>query len=844
MARRSDKVCRTLPGNAVSHPLFSEADGIPVALLPSQPDRGATPPGRMPAPLDVLIGREHECAAVSRLLARADVRLMTLTGPGGVGKTRLALAVAATAGDTFADGVIFVPLAPVRDVALVPAAIADRLDVQESGERSLSEDLIARLRGDQLLLVLDNFEHLLEANLLVSRLLRACPGLNVLATSRRRLGLSGEHEVPVSPLAAPDPHQSLTVEQLADFPAIQLFVARAQAAAPTFALTEANGQIVAEICRQLDGLPLAIELAAPRTRVLSPAGLLSRLTNRLQLLTDGPRDLPERLQTMRQAIGWSYDLLDPDARALLRGLAVFVGGFRLEAAESVREQGHATLDLVTALADESLLQSMPESDGERRFGMLETVREFALEQLRDCGEEAAARLRHAEYCLSLVEHHDSAQSMPNALLDRLQAEHDNLRAALVWTIAREPGMALRLVSGLWRFWAQKGFWSEGRDWLRQALDAAPDASPAMRADAYSGAGRIAADQGDFAQANLALEESLALAVQIGDEQRIARAMQWLGSVASNQSDFDRAWELFEGALARLQTLDDQAAIGRCLNDLGLVADRRGDHQRAIAYYEEALSHTRSAGDQTFAALLLGNLASAYIGADDWARGEALTEEALDQSRILGDRFGTAINLYNLADCARRRGEIAGAWERYRESLSITHELGERHLASRILDRIAHVLTTTGLPRQAARLLGAAATQRRAIGDALFPEEEAFVAETIATTRAVLSDEAFQVAWEGGASLSADQAVAEALAVGLPAIVVQPDPLPTALAFGLTTREVEVLRLVAAGWADKEIATTLAISRHTASKHVAAVRAKLHAPSRTAAVAAAREAGLI
>jgi predicted ATPase/DNA-binding CsgD family transcriptional regulator len=827
----------------VSHLLSSETNETSLGLLPSPYDRGDVPAGRIPAPLDALIGREQECVAVGRLLERDDVRLITLTGPGGVGKTRLALAVAATAEETFEDGVIFVPLAPVRDVALVPAAIADRLDVQERGERSLGEDLIARLRGERLLLVLDNFEHLLDGDPLVATLLGACPGLKVLATSRRRLSLSGEHEVPVPPLALPDPHQPQTIEQLAAVPAIQLFVARAQAAAPSFALTEANGQTVAEICQRLDGLPLAIELAAPRTRVLSPAGLLSRLTNRLQLLTGGPRDMPERLQTMRRAIGWSYDLLDPAERALLRSLAVFVGGFRLEAAEFLGDA--AALDLVTSLADESLLQSSQDPDGERRFGMLETVREYALEQLGDSGEDAATRRRHAEYCLSLVEHHDSAQGMPNELLDRLRAEHDNLRAALAWAIAQEPEMALRLAVGIWRFWSHQGYWSEGRSWLRQALDAAPDAPAAMRADAYGGAGRIAAEQGDFAQANHALEESLTLATWIGDERRIARAMQWLGIVASNQSDFERAWELFEGALARLQPLHDQAAIGRCLNDLGLVADRQGNHQRAIAYYEEALSLTRSNGDQTFVALLLSNLAGAYIGAEDWARGEALTEEALDQSRMLGDRFGVAINLYNLADCVQRRADVAGAWDRYRESLIITHELGERHLASRILDRIAHILATTGLPRQAAHLLGAAAAQRREIGDTLFPAEEAFVADAITTTRAALSEEAFQAAWEAGASLSADQAVAEAQAIEMPPTIAdQQGPLRRALALGLSKREVEVLRFVAAGSADKEIASALAISRHTASKHVAAVRAKLHAPSRTAAVAAAREAGLI
>ncbi|MCC6315599.1 MAG: tetratricopeptide repeat protein, partial [Thermomicrobiales bacterium] len=656
----------------------------------------------------------------------------------------------------------------------------------------------------------------------------------------------------------------------------RLFVDRAQAASPAFALTEANAAQVAEICRQLDGLPLAIALAAPRTRVLSPATLLSRLTSRLRLLTDGPRDAPERLQTMRQAIDWSYDLLEPSAQTLLRQLAVFAGGFSLAAAEAVARESRFASDFsiqldpplfgddlaagpaarsvgraetvfagLAALADESLLQITEQPNGERQFAMLETVREYGLERLAEAGEEADIRRRHAAYMLGLVEQAESGQALPPSWLDRLQAEHDDLRAALAWSVAGDPETALRLAAGLWRFWSQRGYWSEGRGWLERALADDVGGSPAARAAALIGVGKLANEQGDLVHARRCFDEGLNLARQIGDERAAAYARQGLGIVASNQSEFDHAAALFEVALVQFRSLGDEAAIGRCLSDLGLVADREGQSDRAIAYYEEALPIARSTGDETFAALLLSNLGSAYITAGDWSRGEAMTAEALDRSRILGDRLGTAINLYNLADCVRHRGDLAGAWEQYRDSLVITDELGEQQLASRTLDQIAQLLTAASAPRAAAHLLGAAAALRQSIGDALFPIEETSVAKTISATRSAMGDAAFEAAWDVGVSLSPERVVAEVLAIEPPpAIRDRHGPSAAALNLGLTPREVEVLRLVAQGRSDKEIAAALAISRNTASKHVAALRFKLAVPSRTAVVSAAHDLGLL
>jgi tetratricopeptide (TPR) repeat protein len=494
------------------------------------------------------------------------------------------------------------------------------------------------------------------------------------------------------------------------------------------------------------------------------------------------------------------------------------------------------LDLVEALVDGNLLQHGAQPDGESRFGMLATVREFALEQLIAHGEEATTRAAHAAYLLERV---DRAQpelwaAAGPALLDRLAIEHDNLRAALSWAVTHEPETALRLTAGLWRFWHKTNHWTEGRAWLERALAAGADQISLTRANALAGAGAIATEQGDFEPAGRFLQESLDLADQLGDALAAARALRGLGILASNRGDLEPAAALFERALARFRAIPDQAGIARCLNDLGLVADRRGDKEQAIAYEEEALPIVRASGDQWFAGVILGNLGSAYYERGDYERGQALTEEALAVSRLVGDTFGEAVNSYNLGNCVMQLGDPAGAIARYRQALALTRQLGEKQLATRILDRLAIALLAAGQPRPAVHLFGAAAALREASGDQLFVDEQRPIDTGHGAARDELGAVAFAEAWATGRSLSLEQATALAARIEIappaPAKTIARSPVSA----GLTPREIEVLRLLVEGRTDKEIAAELDLSRRAASRHVATILGKLGAPSRTAA----------
>ena len=693
-------------------------------------------PHNLPVQSTPLIGREAEVAAVTALLARDDVRLVTLTGPGGVGKTRLALQVAAELVDRFDDGVFFVALAPVNDPALVICSITQSLGVSDAGDRPLRESLQFALRERELLLVLDNFEQVVVAAPLVTELLAAAPRLKALVTSRATLRIYGEHEYPVPPLPVPDPAHLPPLEQLPEYAAVQLFVQRARAARPDFQLTAGNARAVAAICRRLDGLPLAIELAAARVRLLPPPVLLSRLERRLQVLVGGARDLPPRQQTLRGAISWSYDLLEPGEQTLFRRLAVFVAGCTLEAAEAV---GQAiddlpleVLDGLESLVSKSLLRQDMRSDGEPCFTMLETIREYAAERLAVSGEEAALQRAHAAYYLALAEEVEPALTGPahETWLKRTEEEHDNYRAALGWALRHgETRMALRLAIGLQWFWYFRGHLREGRQWLEAALAMPGTVPPDLRASALSGTGSLATAQGDARRARESLEASLALWREVGDD----------------------AW------------------TSRVLHNLGVLALLEGDEARATALLEESLALARDLDDPDFAQtgqiLNLAYLAIAALSRGDHARATELAQQSLALSRAVGFAPGISEALNTLGWVAVEEGDTARAALLLSESLALLRDTGNRQGLPWNLESAAAVAGSLGYGTRAARLLGAADALRELIGSPLPPSERARQERYIMAACAQLDQATWDAAWAEGRAMTTEQAIAYALEGG-------------------------------------------------------------------------------
>ncbi|HWE62139.1 MAG TPA: tetratricopeptide repeat protein [Chloroflexota bacterium] len=787
-----------------------------MALTPAiaVPPAVARVTSRLPVPPTRLIGREHEAAAIAHLLQWAgSSRLVTLTGPGGVGKTRLALAVAQDLQDRYPDGAVFVDLSALHDPALVATTVAMALGLREAGAQSARDLLLSSLRAKKALLVLDNFEQVVEAALLVADLVEASPRLAVLVTSRTVLRVRAEQQFHVPPLATPGPGGASS-RDAAEYAALRLFTARAQAVQPSFELDVGNAEAVAEICRRLDGLPLALELAAARVSLLPPAALLGRLERRLGVLKGGARDLPERQQTLRAAIDWSYALLSSWEQALLRRLSVFAGGCTLEAAEAVAILDEATdgdvLAGVEMLVNHSMLQSVDSQDGAMRFRMLETIREYGREQLAATGEEAEVRRRHAAYYLTLAEEAKSRLFGADQMswLDLLEREHDNLRETLADARARgDAEQGARLAGALWRFWYIRCHLGEGRGWLRQfaALPMSPDGGAAARADVLAGLSVIAYAQTDYDTAAVAAEECVALARSLDDRPNLVLSLNILGGVARYRSDFGRAaalgeecvaltraigdrWSLalslnnlaevarFQGAYERAgalagesldlaRALEDRWGIAEALLTMGRLARDRGEYGAATALHEQSLAIVRELGhtrDIAFALAGLGHVACAEGNHD---RATELFEQSLAVLRPLGDTIRMAHILTALGRARHTQGDDGQATSLHRESLALFRTVGSTLGLAESLEGLAAVagaVHTQEQAERAARLLATAAALREAIGSPLAPADRSRYERDLAGVRATLGDDAFAAAWAAGAALPLDYAIDEAM----------------------------------------------------------------------------------
>ncbi len=746
------------PSEADSFTRLARADAadIDTSSLLGAAREAAAGPVSLPTPLTRLIGRQSEVAAVREALLEDNARLLTLVGAPGIGKSRLGIQVAALASEAFPDGVSYVPLAPISEPALVPLAIAKVLGVQEPAGRPLAEVLIDYLRDRRLLLVLDNFEHVIDAAPFIADLLTACPVPKVLATSRAPLHIRGERLFTVPPLATPGASYGLTADDAGRFPAIELFGERARAVDPDFRLTDANAADIASICANLDGLPLAIELVAARSRLLAPSGLVARLGHRLALLTDGPRDAPAHQQALRSTIDWSYALLDAGEQALFARLAVFIGGCSLQAAEEVvNAEGDlplTVLDGLAALADKNLLGHETRADGERYFVSLKTIREYAEERLGERGEERAIRDRFVAFYLGLAEAANArlGGDEQQRWLDRLEAAQDNLQATLRWCVSQgDAAQGLRLVAALWTFWHIRSRQAEGDRWIRLVLALPGPHEERVHAQALFGAGWIAVDRGDHGQARAWFEDSLAIFRSLGDRHGVAKALHGVGMMAQADDNDADAAVLFAESLELYRAIDDDEGLAWSLDHLGNAALGLGDYARAAALFAESQGIFHRLGHAWGRAISLHHQGLAALARGELTVARAHFLEGMELFGELANSWGIATSLDHLGYVALGSHEHRQAEEYFTESLTLSRAEDDRGGLARSLVGLASVAVADRDMRRAAYLFGGADVLAAASGIRMDPVARSLKSRDAAAVQARLDEEGIAAAWEEG-----------------------------------------------------------------------------------------------
>jgi predicted ATPase/DNA-binding CsgD family transcriptional regulator len=854
-----------------------------------------TTPAAIPIPMTPLIGRDFELIDVEVLLRRSETRLVTITGPGGVGKTRLALQLAQSLRGAFPDGLWYVPLESIRSAELVIPTLAQAVGVADDGSGDPGEALAAALGSGDCLFILDNVEQVAEASPLLGTLLQRCAGLKMLVTSRTSLGIPGEREYPLSPLLVPGDDGDMAALMAA--PAIALFVERAREVDPRFALTDENAGAVRAICQRLDGLPLAIELAAARIKVLTPAALLDRLGNRLQVLTSRNRNLPERQQTMRGAIAWSYELLSPVDQRLFRLLSVFNGGFDLPALEAV--VGHLDveappdafelLDQITSLVDQSLVRQVDRGADQPRFAMFQTIDEYAEAELESQGEAQAARRAHAEWVIALIEVDAPRLSGPDQveLLDRFETEHDNIRAALTYAIEQEDAsLAHRIGALLWNFWHLRGHQQEGRRWYELIL-ALPAGEPTLDyAYCLRGAGEIASEQGRFAEAARLYEEALAIVRPLGEKRLEAQIIGPLANTAFGQGNFDEASRLYHEAIAIHDTTDDRRSLATSYNNLGNISLYLNRLDDAEAEYSRARDLLLELGDRRGALVVLGNIGSVVRYRGELERSARIHQDVLAEMREIGDERGIASALSNLglaftdlgdldqakayclqaieileriglvrmialaqlsvADIAMRRGDNVEAIDWATRSLGNLVACGDVPSSGVLLGMLGDLAFNVGQPVRSARLFGGALAQIEAANaqEAISDPDE--YEQTVARTRDALGVAAYDAEFATGKATPLDELLRAARELREIAISAPGDPESAAIEqrTGLNAREVQALRLLVAGRSNQEIADEIGISLAEGTALVGRVLTRIGVESRAEATAYAFKNGLV